>query len=136
MALKLKLKPQEKVVINGAVIQNGDRMAEIVVVNRAQVLRQKDVLQEEEANTPVKRAYYVAQLMLLDPQGARQYWPRFQSLMQDLQSAFLNPEILSLLAKALDSAEGKDYYVALSQLRKVMKYEQLVLQKAQPPLSE
>ncbi len=44
MALKLTLSPSEKLVVNGAVIQNGDRRASVVVQNKASILREKDIL--------------------------------------------------------------------------------------------
>ena len=45
MPLKLSLKPGEKFVLNGAVVQNGDRRGVLVLQNKASVLREKDILQ-------------------------------------------------------------------------------------------
>lgn len=123
MALKLKLKAGEKIVINGAVIVNGDRPIGFTVQNFAQILRETDVIQEEQADTPVKRAYYVAQLMLLDAEGASNYASTFEALMADLQQVFMNPEIQSMLTEAVDFYRGMNYYKVLACLRKVMKYE-------------
>ncbi|NJR20223.1 MAG: flagellar biosynthesis repressor FlbT, partial [Hyphomonadaceae bacterium] len=55
MPLKLSLKPNEKIVLNGAVVQNGDRRTTLLLQNKASVLREKDIMQIEEANTPVRR---------------------------------------------------------------------------------
>ena len=55
MALKLTLKPSERFVINGAVIENGERRITLTIQNRASILRSKDVIMPHEANTPVKR---------------------------------------------------------------------------------
>ena len=65
MALKLSLKPHEKVVINGAVIANGDRRSTICVENIANVLREGDIIQPEQANTPAKRIYLPIMLMIM-----------------------------------------------------------------------
>ncbi len=52
MALKLSLKPGERFVINGAVIANGDRRSSLILHNRASILREKDIMQEHEADSP------------------------------------------------------------------------------------
>ncbi len=63
--LVLKLKPHEKVLLNGVVVQNGDRAAKLRIrTQNVSILRTRDALQPEEANTPLKRIYYVAQLAL------------------------------------------------------------------------
>ena len=58
MPLKLTLKPGEKFVLNGAVLANGDKRASLVVQNKACVLREKDIMQPEAANTPARRVYF------------------------------------------------------------------------------
>ncbi|MEL6371693.1 MAG: flagellar biosynthesis repressor FlbT [Pseudomonadota bacterium] len=60
--LILKLRPNESVMINGAVIENGDRKTRLrIKTENANVLRLKDALTREEATTPLKQAYFVAQ---------------------------------------------------------------------------
>ena len=51
MPLKLSLRPGEKFVVNGAVVQNGDRRAALVLQNKASVLREKDIMQPDEADS-------------------------------------------------------------------------------------
>lgn len=130
MALKLKLKAEEKVIVNGALIVNGDRPATLTVLNFANILRESDVMQEEEADTPVRRAYFVAQLMLLDPDNAGSYRGRFDGFIADLQSVFVNPEVRDLLQTAVDSVAQANYYKAMAALRKAMKYEALLFSAA------
>lgn len=61
--LILKLRPNEELLINGVVIQNGDRKTHLrVKTNGAAILRLKDAMRPEEATTPERRAYYIAQL--------------------------------------------------------------------------
>ena len=57
MPLKLSLKPGEKFVLNGAVLANGDKRTSLVIQNKACVLREKDIMQPEDANTPARRIY-------------------------------------------------------------------------------
>lgn len=140
MALKLNLKPGEKIVINGAVIVNGDRKAFLAVKNFANILRETDVMQEEEANTPTKRAYFAAQLMLLDPEHRTDYESAFRRYMQDIIGVFSNAEILDTLNQALTYFDEGDYYKILAALRKVIKYESVLFDSFQtrtlPPLVE
>ena len=63
--LVLKLSPKERVLINGAVIENGDRRSRLSIVTPgANILRLRDAIHPEDVTTPVKRVCYVAQLVL------------------------------------------------------------------------
>ena len=64
MGLKLSLKPGEKFVVNGAVLVNADRRSSLVIENTASVLRERDIMQPEDANTPAKRIYFVVMMYL------------------------------------------------------------------------
>ena len=66
MALKVTLKPGEKFVINGAVVVNGDRRSNLVIQNRVSILREKDIMLPQDADTPVKRIYFAIMMMYLD----------------------------------------------------------------------
>ena len=74
MPLKLSLKPGEKFVLNGAVVQNGDRRSALLLQNKASVLREKDIMQFEEATTPARRIYFPVMMMYLDQSD----WERYQ----------------------------------------------------------
>ncbi|PQA88105.1 flagellar biosynthesis repressor FlbT [Hyphococcus luteus] len=61
--LILKLRPHEELMINGVLVENGERNTRLrVKTENAHILRLKDALKPEEATTPLKRAYYIAQL--------------------------------------------------------------------------
>ena len=65
MPLRLKLKPQEKIVIGNTVIENGSKSATFLIHSKSIILREKDIMQEEQANSPAKRIYYVSLLSLI-----------------------------------------------------------------------
>ncbi|WP_270921321.1 flagellar biosynthesis repressor FlbT, partial [Parasedimentitalea psychrophila] len=73
--LVLKLAPKERVLVNGAVIENGDRRSRLSIMTPdANILRLRDAIHPEDANTPVRRVCYAAQLVLtgdIDPQEDR-----------------------------------------------------------------
>ncbi len=77
--LILKLAPSERVLINGAVIENGDRRAKISIrTPNANILRLKDAIHPDKARTPVSRVYYICQLILtgeVDPEEGHQQLP-------------------------------------------------------------
>ena len=63
--LILKLAPHERVLINGAVIENGDRRSRFAVVTpKANILRLRDAIHPEQVRTPVRRVAYIAQMVL------------------------------------------------------------------------
>lgn len=66
MALKVELKPNEKVIIGDCVITNGDSRAKFYISGQSPILREKDILTPETADTPAKRLYLAVQLMYLD----------------------------------------------------------------------
>ncbi len=63
--LVLKLGPKERVLVNGAVIENGDRRSRLSILTpNANILRLRDAIRPDEVNTPVRRVCYIAQLIL------------------------------------------------------------------------
>ncbi|HSK40410.1 MAG TPA: flagellar biosynthesis repressor FlbT [Arenibaculum sp.] len=132
MALKLRLKPNERVVINGCVVQNDNRRYTLTVGNFAQIIRGSDILQEEDADTPVRRAYFIIQTMLLDPASARTYEDVISTSMAKLYAAFQRPDICDRIMQAMHHVGEADYYQALVCLRPVMAYEETVLPGVRP----
>ena len=85
MPLKIQLKPKERVIINGAVIEgHADNRTEIVVMNNASVMRQKHILQEDQANTPCKRLYFALQMLYIDEDARDNYKPSYDRFYKDL----------------------------------------------------
>jgi flagellar biosynthesis repressor protein FlbT len=121
--LAVKLKPGERLVVNGAVLQNGNTRNVLYFANRAAILRERDIMQEEKAVTPASRVYFVVQLMLLDRDGANGYQPAFELLMTGLLCTFKAPLILKALADCAYWVDTSDYYKALASLRPVLDYE-------------
>lgn len=130
MALKLRLKPCERVVINGCVVQNENRRYTLTISNFAQIIRGSDILQEEDAVTPVRRAYFLIQSMLLDPTVAANGSGAAAEMMAQLYTTFTRPDIQDRIARAMGHIGERDYYKALSALRPVMEYEGTLLSPA------
>lgn len=131
MGLKLKLKPFEKFVVNGVVIENGRHRNTVTVANHAQVMTGRAIMQAEEATTPARRAYYAIQALLLDPAGAAERRPTCDLLLGQLRAAIRDPAMAAHLAEADRFVAGNDPYKALAALRPVMAYEAALLAPAE-----
>lgn len=125
MPLKLILKPGEKVIINQAVIVNGAEKAEVILQNKATVLRQRDIMTEEKADTPAKRIYFTIQMMYLFPEHHRFYQNNFTALAQEFVSAA--PGSTGLVLDIGQQVLGGEFYSALRMCRKLIKYEEEVM---------
>jgi flagellar protein FlbT len=123
MPLKLSLKPGEKLVINGAVVTNGDRRASLVLQNKASVLREKDILQREDANSPARRIYFPIMLMYLDETGADQHYEEFAVRMTEFMNAVTNPEALAGCVAVSKDVMSGNFYKALNRCRKLIQFE-------------
>lgn len=127
MPLKLSLKPGEKFVLNGAVVQNGDRRTTLVLQNKASVLREKDIMQLEEANSPARRIYFPMMMMYLDEAGANRYYDEFAERLTEFMGAIRNAEILADCVAISKYTMSREYYKALMLCRKLIEYEDVRL---------
>jgi flagellar protein FlbT len=121
--LKLSLKPGEKFVLNGAVVQNGDRRGVLVLQNKASVLREKDIMQQEEASTPARRIYFPVMMMYLDEGGAQNYYHEFAQRLTEFMGAISNPKVLVECVDISKLCMSGEYYKALMLCRKLIEYE-------------
>ena len=136
MPLKLSLKPNERFVVNGAVLQNGDRRAVMLLQNKASILREKDIIQPEEANTPARRIYFPIMMMYLDPSEAGGLHDEFVLRLHEFMGAIRSTDILKECVSLSRDVMAADYYKALIRCRKLLTYEQGLLGHVDPGLSE
>ena len=114
--LKLSLKPNEKIYLNGAVI-SVDRKVTIELLNDVQFLLQNHVLQPGEASTPLRQLYFMLQVMLMEPAGATQARDMFRRSLPLLLASFDNQHICATL-KQVDRLVGEGHvYEALKAIR-------------------
>lgn len=123
MPLKLSLKPGEKFVLNGAVVQNGDRRGVLVLQNKASVLREKDIMQADEAVTPARRIYFPVMMMYLDEANADRQYDEFVRRLSEFMGVISNPVVLADCVAISKSCMEREYYKALMLCRKLIEYE-------------
>jgi flagellar biosynthesis regulator FlbT len=68
MALKVELKPNERIIIGNCVITNTDQRARLLIDgDKVPILREKDIMTPEAADTVAKLVYLAVQLMYIAP---------------------------------------------------------------------
>lgn len=126
--LVLKLAPKERVLINGAVIENGDRRSRLAIMTpNAHILRLRDAIHPEEVNTPVRRVCYIAQLVLsgdADPNEARMQLLRG---IEQLSQVLTDFDSRSQLTLATAAVIDNQHYQALKALRSLLPREERLL---------
>ncbi len=123
MPLKLSLKPGEKFVLNGAVITNGDKRTSLVIQNRAALLREKDIMQREDADTPARRIYFPVMMMYLEPEDTERLYTDFALRMTEFMGAIRDRAALLTCVEISRNVMGGTYYKALVLCRKLFDFE-------------
>ncbi|WP_322893026.1 MULTISPECIES: flagellar biosynthesis repressor FlbT [unclassified Yoonia] len=131
--LVLKLNPRERLLVNGAVIENGDRRSSFSILTpNANILRLRDAIHPEEVNTPVRRVCYIAQLVLSGDatqiDAKRQLLRGIEQLSQALRDGDSRVHLDAATAAVIDD----DFYRALKSLRHLLPREARLLAAASP----
>ena len=129
MALKITLKPHEKMIIGGAVVTNGSSKSEFLIDNNVTILRQKDIMNEKDANSPTRRIYFVIQLMYIDDKNLAQHHKNYWKLVQDVIEAA--PSALPVVENISNHILGGQYYQALKLARNLIDYEEEIITRVQ-----
>lgn len=125
--LKISLKPNEKIYINGAVIRV-DRKVTIELMNDVQFLLESHVIQADQASTPLRQLYFIVQIMLINPAGAAEARDMFRRSLPMLIASFDNQDICNSL-KQIDRMVGEDeIYEALKAIRALYPLERKALE--------
>ena len=123
--LVLKLGPHARVLINGAVIENGDKRSRLAVVTpNANILRLRDAIHPQEANTPVRRVCYIAQLVLSGDADAGETRLQLLRGIEQLSQVLTDHDSRSQLALASRAVVEDQHYQALKALRALLPREE------------
>lgn len=126
--LVLKLGPKERVLVNGAVIENGDRRTRLSIVTPgANILRLRDAIHPEEVNTPVRRVCYIAQLVLSGDADFDDAKTQLLRGMEQLSQVFTDADSRSLLSQATDNLVDGHVYQTLKSLRALLAREERMM---------
>ncbi len=122
--LVLKLGPGERLLVNGAVIENGDKRSRISILTpKANILRLRDAIHPDEANTPVRRVCYIAQLVLSGDAEESQAKRQILSGIEQLSQVFCDHDSKQALTHGTSAVLEGDYYKCLRHLRTLLPRE-------------
>jgi flagellar protein FlbT len=125
MPLKISLKPNEKIIVNGAVLQNGDSSGHLIVHNEASLLREKEILADDEHLTPAQRVYYALQCAYLFPSKIDTFLPSFYAFLKEFVEAA--PSVADMASEVGAEVEAGRLYQALRKARRLIEREQEIL---------
>ena len=128
MALKIELKPGERFILGNAVITNDDPRTRLFVEGSAPILREKDIMRAEDADSPCKRLYLAVQLMYLSNDPSDQHSVYFKLTNDIIKAA---PSTLEYIERMNNQILTGAFYKALKEAKKLIKYEQELMSNAQ-----
>jgi flagellar protein FlbT len=121
MPLRVELKPFERIIIGETVLINSGTRTSFLIDGEAPILREKDTVTAESADTPVKRLYFCVQMMYLKNDIPR-YRASYLGFIKDLREAV--PDSHNVIAAVNSHISSGSLYKALKEIRKLMKREQ------------
>lgn len=126
--LVLKLAPKERILINGAVIENGDRRSRLSIMTpNANILRLRDAIHPDEVTTPVRRVCYIAQLVLSGDAEADEARLQLLRGIEQLSQVFTDRDSRTHLDAATEAVRDDQHYQALKALRQLLPREERLL---------
>ena len=126
MPLRVELKPFERIIIGNSVITNSETRAVFLIDGETPILREKDILTAETANTPVKRIYLCVQQMYLEDDI-----PKYQDLYLGFVKELLEavPSFRDAIETASKLILSGHLYRALREIRKLISREDSLLSR-------
>lgn len=127
MSLKVELKPGERLLVGNCVITNSDQRTRLFIDGKAPILREKDILTFETADSPARRIYLAVQLMYIHEDIDKLRSDYFQ-LVNDIVTAA--PSTTPIVDEINNEILTGSLYKALKAAKKLIQYEQDLLANA------
>lgn len=127
MALKVELKPGEKVIIGDAVVVNDDQRTRLFIEGDTPILREKDILTPATADTPARRIYLTVQMMYLAG-GVDRIQSNYFELVNDIIRAA--PSTIPFITRISNHILGSRFYAALKEAKLLIAHEEKLLHAA------
>jgi flagellar protein FlbT len=129
MPLKLELKPGERIILGKYVLATSERTRLTFLNDDVTILREKDIMMPEQADTPAKRIYLAVQLMYVSSDPTAEHEVYFALVRDILQAA---PSTRPYIDQINDHILAGRMYKALQEVKKLVAYEQTLLDGAKP----
>ena len=127
MGLKVELKPGERFILGECLVTNGDLRTRLLIEGHAPILREKDIMTAEQANTPAKRIYLVVQLMYTSRDPRAQHDTYFALIRDMVQAA---PSTWTHVTDVSNHILAGDMYKALKSAKALIAYERELIDNA------
>ncbi len=127
MALKVELKPNERIIIGTAVVRNCDQRTSLVIEGNAPILREKDILSPKSANSPAKLIYLTIQLMYIDGKVSENIGI-YNKFVTDFQKAA--PSSTNILMAIHNHILNGEFYKALKEAKQLLAFERKLFEHA------
>ena len=127
MGLKVELKPGERFILGDCIVTNGDQRTRLLIEGQSPILREKDIMTAEQADSPAKRIYFIVQLMYTsrDPIAHHEtYFTLMRELVQAVPSTWPHIEAIS------NHIMAGEMYKALKSAKALIAYEKELLDHA------
>lgn len=135
MPLKLQLRKGQKIIVNGAVLENaGGHTASLLVKNDAAIMRDTDILTFEDAKTPASRVYYALQCVYLFPAEKDKHLGNLNELLDSYNTAA--PSSQPICDGIREQVKEGKYYQALKLAQELIAHEKQVLAYVHGKFSE
>lgn len=131
MPLRLTLKPNERVIVGGAVLRNGDSRTELLVENEVAILRESDILGHRRVRTACDRVYMALQVAYLDAGRHDEPLATFRHLCSEVRIAA--PSLGPLLDTIEEQASAGRFYQALKKARVLRAREKELIENVRQP---
>lgn len=135
MPLKINLKKNQKIIINGAVLENNNsRAISFTLLNSTAILRDTEILTAQEAVTPASRIYYALQCMYILPESEVEHKKNFETFLKDYEAAA--PSAAEIVASIREEVSQGRLYKGLRLVRQLIDHEGVVLNLGQLAVNE
>jgi len=128
VALKVELKPGERIIIGDSVITNDNQRTRLFIEGSAPILREKDILTPRTADSPAKRIYLAVQLMYLAKEVGK-FQDDYFALVRDILEAA--PSALPYITRISNHILSGALYKALKEARGLIEYERKLISHVQ-----
>ncbi len=125
MPLRLKLSHGDRIIVNGAVLENGGDATMLVFHNRADIMRRKEIMQESDALSPSRRVYYALQCAYIFEQQRSSYLEIFERYLSEYEKAA--PSSAPIAQNLRASLQNDKIYLALKECRNLIQHESDIL---------
>ncbi|MEQ9825757.1 MAG: flagellar biosynthesis repressor FlbT [Puniceicoccaceae bacterium] len=128
VALKITLKPNEKIYINGALLSNGDHASQLFIENKVRLLREKEIMTPERAKSVAQQVYLTIQMMYFEPERVKIFHKTYWQLVRVLTEAA--PSMTPMIHEISEKILVEEYYSALKLTKKLIDYEKQLMDHA------